>query len=88
MDFIKMNQVKVLLIVDSFSKWIEGVAMSSKTASRVIEILDECFCRFGSPEIIVTDNGPPFGANEFRVFFEKNCIKLMHPPPYNPESNG
>jgi len=51
-------------------------------------VLENCFCRFGSPEILVPDNGPPFGANEFKEYYEKNCIKLVHTPPYNPESNG
>jgi transposase InsO family protein len=36
----------------------------------------------------VSDNGPPFGANEFKEYCEKNCIKIIHSPPYNPESNG
>ncbi|XP_060862845.1 uncharacterized protein K02A2.6-like [Metopolophium dirhodum] len=87
-DFLEINQVKLLIIVDSFSKWIECFAMGSTTASKVIEVLENCFCRFGSPEIMVTDNGPPFGANEFKAYCEKNCIKLVHSPPYNPESNG
>ncbi|KAL4153951.1 hypothetical protein QTP88_001784 [Uroleucon formosanum] len=87
-DFLEINQVKLLIIVDSFSKWIECFAMGSTTASKVIKVLENCFCRFGSPEIMVTDNGPPFGANEFKAYCEKNCIKLVHSPPYNPESNG
>ncbi|KAL4100823.1 hypothetical protein QTP88_020852 [Uroleucon formosanum] len=87
-DFLEINQVKLLIIVGSFSKWIECFAMGTTTASKVIEILENCFCRFGSPEIMVTDNGPPFSANEFKAYCEKNCIKLVHSPPYNPESNG
>jgi len=48
MNFLEINQDKVLLIVDSYSKLIEGIAVSSTTASRVIEISDEFFSRFGS----------------------------------------
>jgi len=50
-DFLEINQVKLLIIVDSFSKWIECFAMGSTTATKVIEVLEESFCRFGSPEI-------------------------------------
>ncbi|KAL4096894.1 hypothetical protein QTP88_021769 [Uroleucon formosanum] len=87
-DFLEINQVKLLIIVDSFSKWIKCFAMGSTTATKVIEVLENCFCRFGSPEIMVTDNGLPFGAIEFKEYCEKNFIKLVHSPPYNPESNG
>ncbi|KAL4120994.1 hypothetical protein QTP88_013585 [Uroleucon formosanum] len=57
-DFLEINQVKLLIIVDSFIKWIECFAMGSTMATKVIEVLENCFCRFGSPEIMVTDNGP------------------------------
>ncbi|KAF0688714.1 Integrase catalytic domain-containing protein, partial [Aphis craccivora] len=33
-DFLEINQVKVLIIVDSFSKWIECFAMGSTTATK------------------------------------------------------
>jgi len=42
--------------------------MGSTTATKLIEVLEICFCHFGSPEITVTDNDPPFGANEFKEY--------------------
>ncbi|KAL4088576.1 hypothetical protein QTP88_023665 [Uroleucon formosanum] len=87
-DFLEINQVKLLIIVDSFSKWIECFSMGITTATKVIEVLENCFCRFGSTKIMITDNGPPFGAIEFKEYCKKNFIKLVHSPPYNPESNG
>jgi hypothetical protein len=38
-DFLEINQFKLLIIVDSFSKWIECFAMGSTTATKVIEVL-------------------------------------------------
>lgn len=32
-DFLEINQFKLLIIVDSFSKWIECFAMGSTTAT-------------------------------------------------------
>ncbi|XP_025206005.1 uncharacterized protein K02A2.6-like [Melanaphis sacchari] len=87
-DLLEINQVKLIIIIDSFSKWIECFALGSTTVTRVIDVLDDCFSHFGSPDIIVADNGLPFGENEFKTFCEKNYIKLVHSPPYNPESNG
>jgi len=50
--------------------------------------LKAVFARFGDPELLVCDNGPPFASREFMEYCEKNDIKLLHSPPYNPESNG
>ena len=36
----------------------------------------------------MSDNGPPFRSNQFEKFCEKHGIRLVHSPPWNPESNG
>ncbi|CAI6344244.1 unnamed protein product [Macrosiphum euphorbiae] len=87
-DFLDVNKIKLLILVDSGSKWIECWALNSTTAAMVIRVLSRCFCTFGSPEILVCDNGPPFGSKELKTYCINNSIKLLHSPPYNPESNG
>ncbi|XP_062554452.1 uncharacterized protein K02A2.6-like [Armigeres subalbatus] len=46
------------------------------------------FARFGLPDVVVTDGGPPFSSKELIDFFEKHGVKVMKSPPYNPSSNG
>uniref|UniRef100_A0A2S2ND60 RNA-directed DNA polymerase n=1 Tax=Schizaphis graminum TaxID=13262 RepID=A0A2S2ND60_SCHGA len=87
-DFLDVNKIKLLILVDSGSKWIECWALNNTTATMVIRVLSRCFCTFGSPEILVCDNGPPFGSKELKTYCNNNSIKLLHSPPYNPESNG
>lgn len=77
-----------LIVLDSFSKWIEVYPMKSITSSETIEKLKDCMARFGLPNTIVSDNGRQFTSNEFSTFCSKNGIKHLTSAPYNPQSNG
>lgn len=46
------------------------------------------FARFGLPDVIVSDNGPPFSSYNFVNFLERQGVRVMKSPPYNPSSNG
>lgn len=56
--------------------------------SEVLTKLIEFFARFGLPDVIVSDNGPPFNSHTFKSFLQKQGIKVLNSPPYNPASNG
>lgn len=88
MDFGEKDGTKLLLLVDSHSKWIELWKMESTSASKVIDKLRSVIAQFGIPEVIVTDNGPPFGSVELKEYCKKMGIELKHSPPYHPNSNG
>lgn len=88
-DFFYLNQKVFLVIVDSFSKWIELEWMKYGTdAEKVIRKFVALFARFGFPDVVVTDGGPPFNGHAFVTFLEKQGIKVMKSPPYHPASNG
>ena len=76
-----------LIMVDSHSKWIEVVVMSSITASDTILCLRSIFARFGLHEHIVTDNGPTFISTKLKEFLRKNSIKDTTPAPYHASTN-
>lgn len=57
-DFLDANKIKLLILVNSASKWIECWALNNITETKIIEVLKR-FCSFGSPEVLVCDNGPP-----------------------------
>ena len=64
-----------LLITDAHSKWPEIIEMTSITTSKTVKELCKLFSSFGLPEQIVTDNGPQFVSEEFRVFTKMNGMK-------------
>lgn len=88
-DFFYFDKKTFLLIVDSHSKSLEVEIMPYGTnAKSVIKKFISLFARFGLPDVVVTDGGPPFNSKEFISFLEHQGIKVLKSPPYNPASNG
>ena len=77
-----------LVVVDSFSKWIEVEEMTTITAQATVSRLMTIFSRFGLPDLIVSDNGPTFVSAEFQAFLTRNGIVHRTTAPYMPSSNG
>lgn len=77
-----------LVIVDSFTKFLDVHVTSSITSASTIELLRRSFCNFGIPDMVVSDNAPNFVSEEMEQFCKNNGIKHVTPAPYNPASNG
>ncbi|XP_015276986.1 PREDICTED: uncharacterized protein K02A2.6-like, partial [Gekko japonicus] len=77
-----------LIVVDAMSKWLEVVHMKSTTSLAVIHALRRLFATHGLPDVIVSDNGPQFVSEEFRLFLTSNGIRQMTSAPFHPASNG
>ncbi|UYV61211.1 K02A2.6-like [Cordylochernes scorpioides] len=60
----------------------------STKAEMVIEKLKEVFARFGVPEIMMTDNGPPFQSTEMMEFAKEWNVTHTTSSPRFPQSNG
>lgn len=69
------NGNMILGIVDEMSKWPEVYILSQTKSKDVIEALNDMFGRFGTPEILTSDNGPQFKSWEFANFMSKRGIK-------------
>lgn len=88
-DFFFFKHHTFLLIVDSFSKWLEIEWMTKGTdCNKVLKKLVEYFARYGLPDVLVSDGGPPFNSLSFVKFLERQGVKVLKSPPYNPSSNG
>ena len=88
-DFFYFDSRTYLLVVDSYSKWLEIEVMKYGTdANKVIKKFLVIFARFGLPDVLVTDGGPPFNSSHFCSFMQRQGINVMKSPPYNPSSNG
>lgn len=83
-----INGENFLIIIDSFSKWLEVGRTRSITAERTIEIVRPIFARFGMPATLVSDNAASFTSFIFQKFCEVNGIKHITSAPFHPASNG
>jgi len=60
----------------------------SATTATTTDKLQITFAALGLPEVLVSDNGPAFCSNEFKMFLKQNGILHVLTPPYHPVSNG
>jgi hypothetical protein len=88
LDLLSFQGHHILVLVDSYSKWMEAWLMEGTSAQMVILKLRTFMAVFGIPQEIVSDNGPPFQSAEFTLFCKQNNIKVTKSPPYHPPSNG
>ncbi|UYV71684.1 K02A2.6-like [Cordylochernes scorpioides] len=88
MDYFNFKNKLFLLAVDSFSSWVEVSEVPSTSAYFCINFMRNCIARYGFPQVVVSDNGPPFFSSDFGDFLSKNGISHVTSPPYHPQSNG
>ncbi|XP_043246469.1 uncharacterized protein K02A2.6-like [Amphibalanus amphitrite] len=77
-----------VVVIDSYSKWMEIAPMKTITTEKTIEYLLNLFARWGLPHQLVTDNGPQLVIKDFEGFLERNGIKHSVTAPYKPSTNG
>ncbi|XP_064469808.1 uncharacterized protein K02A2.6-like [Ornithodoros turicata] len=87
-DFAELNGKHYLIVIDAYSKWPEIEQLTSTAAEKTAIAFSDMFTRNGLPEVLVTDNGPPFTSKEFKNFLQANEIRHVLTPPYHPQSNG
>eukprot|EP00795_Rhopilema_esculentum_P009037 gene9037-16680_t len=85
-DYGMFDKQMLLIVIDSYSKWIEVHEMS--TSGATIDKLRYIFASYGLPKELVSDNGPQFVSEDFDMFLKRNGIKHTLIPPYHPASNG
>lgn len=79
----------VLLFMDVFTKWPEGVALPEVTASIVMDCFwAEVVSRHGVPRILSSDNGSQFRAKLVQDVCELLRIKKRYSTTYSPTSQG
>ena len=79
----------ILAATDYFTKWVEAVPMRNVTAKDVVNFIKEhIIYRFDIPQMITTDQGSVFLAEEFKKFAEEMGITLIQSSPYYTQANG
>ena len=87
-DFFSVNNRDFLVAVDYSTSFLELMQMRSKTATALQTKLKELFTRHGIPEIVFSDNGPPFESREYKEFASKWKFAIQTSSPKYPMSNG
>ncbi|UYV63185.1 hypothetical protein LAZ67_2003377, partial [Cordylochernes scorpioides] len=77
-----------LLVVDRYSGYPELFTLDPPTAINVKNKLRETFARFGIPETMMSDNGPPFRSEIMTDFCIRWGIKQLFSSPHLHRSNG
>ena len=62
--------------------------VKSTAATRTIPKLDKVFSEFGVPDVIRSDNGPPFNSKEFAAFADDLGFKHQKVTPKWARANG
>lgn len=77
-----------LIVVDYYSKFIEVIELQSMTSTTVIDQLQIVFSRQGIPNTVMSDNGPEFSSESFKLFSEMWKFQHTTSSPRYPQSNG
>ena len=89
MDFAELpNNEYLLIITDDYSRYPVIEIVKSTSANTVIPKVDKVFSEFGIPDVVKTDNGPPFNSSAFRSFAQNLGFKHRKITPRWPRANG
>ena len=77
-----------LIVVDSFTKWVDAYIVPSTSTEHTMEKLRVSFAVQGLPDNIVSDNASGFTSCEFADFMKNNGIRHTTSAPYHPSTNG
>ena len=77
----------ILVMICSFTKWIELKALPDQQTPTVVKAIYECYVlRFGVPSRLVTDQGVNFTSELFSAFCELLGIEKIKTISYRPSS--
>lgn len=88
LDFANFNNKELLIVVDSYSKWLGSFYMPSSSSFKTIEKLRTCSSAYGFPPALVSDGGPQLTPQEFNDSLKANRILHVAISPYHPGTNG
>ena len=83
-----MGQEYVLVLQDEYSRYPEIEIVTSTDHRAKIQAMDRMMSRFGIPEVVRSDNVPPFNGKEFSKFARYMGFDYKPVPPRAPWTNG
>lgn len=83
------GQFKYIIVVVNYNtKWVEAETLTMITNVKIEHFLwKNIYCRFGTPETIITDNRGQFDE-DMCSFTTRNGTRLLYALPAHPQTNG
>ena len=79
----------LFVCVDSFSRFSVLAPLKDKSAPSVARaLIDHVICPFGSPRVLLSDNGTEFNNEILKAICDSFLIKKCNITPHSPSSNG
>lgn len=79
----------ILTFQDDLTKYAETIALPNQEAKTIAEaFVTRIICRFGIPEVLLTDQGTNFLSEIFKNVCKLLKIKKLQCTAYHPQSNG
>ncbi|CAL9703512.1 unnamed protein product [Knipowitschia caucasica] len=79
----------VMCAMDYFTKWPEAYALPDQEAETVADtLLEGMFSRFGTPDIIHSDQGRNFESRVFAALCDRLNLQKTRTTPLHPQSDG
>ena len=88
MDVFEWKKLTYPIIVDYYFRFMEVTKLVNTLAGSGILRCKNIFSRYGTPEKVVTDNGPQLDSNAFRKFAWEYQFRHITSSPYDPRGNG
>ena len=88
MDLFQFRNKDFLITVNYCSGFYEVKSMQTTYASVIIQVLKSQFANHGFPQTVVSDNGPQFACDEFKIFTAAWEFHHVTSSPHHPKSNG
>lgn len=79
---------EIVVVVDSFSKWVYAKPVRKKSSRCVARILRDMLYLFGPPADLLSDSSGEFTRTPFQSLLHKFNAVWSHSRPYHPQTNG
>jgi len=94
MDFLgpfprsSSRNTHLFVVYDQFSKYVLARPMTAAVANKVCEFLEyEVFLHFSTPQVIISDNGSQFTAEQFKSLLKRYKVKHWLNARYHSQHN-
>jgi transposase InsO family protein len=79
----------ILIDIDYMSKWVDALPYGTANAKHARKMFHEViFPRFGTPRMVISDEGSHFIDKTFRAFLKELRAKHNIATPYHPPTSG
>ncbi|KAK3724232.1 hypothetical protein QZH41_002381 [Actinostola sp. cb2023] len=82
-DLFTLHNKEYVVLVDSYSDFVEVRHLKTTTSATLIEFYKEQFSRHGIPDVLMTDNGPQYTSREFTDFAREWEFKHLSSSPHH-----